>query len=321
MTVHSTQTRNNDKDVVEIVFSALYNKIPRPIRDFIDDCQYTLAYAEKHRLTNWWIYKQVGRAFRSTGCAQWTFVWLWPWLCELREYYLDVLAISQCPLAFVCGFGLGTFLDANSLRSNITNKRSLVLRLHDYKSAVHVDGDDVAVVDGNVVGHTNRLDPTKRVVNFLVNCTVPIIGIYFIPKLVNTIASNTNNVLEDVTPSAAVSVCANAAVGIAGSLALSIACFQGWFSTMRCRNRLTQRELSLTEEQKQHLQTALQLLPVHIKATTVQKVVSLLPAMYNAGIVSTHIRLLRGKGGVLVDCCMIGLGLIVWERASFRRTV
>jgi len=318
MTV-GVSVQHNDKDVVENLFSTFYNKIPRPIRNFMDDCQYTFAYAEKHRLSTWWIYKQIVRSFRGTGCAQWLFVWLWPWLCELREYYLDVLAITYYPVAFVCGFGLGSFLDANSMRSNASNKRTLLLRFHDYKSAIHVDGDDVAVVNGQVVGHMNRLNPTNRLVNFVINCTVPIAGIYFVPKIVNTIINNTNDMLDSLLPSSVVTLSGGAVAGVASVVALSIACFQGWFSAMRCRSRFTQRDFALSEEQKQHLETALTLVPVHIKSTTIQKLVSLIPAMYNACVASTHIRLLRGRGGVVTDCCMIGLGLIVWERASFRK--
>jgi len=316
MTVHGMQSpRNDNRDFVESVVATVFNKIPQPIRDFINDSQYTFAYAEKHRLSNWWIYKQIGRAFRTTGCAQWIFVWLWPWLCELREYYLDILAITQNPIAFVCGFGLGACLDPTSTQLNGPPKRTLVIRLSDYKSAVHVGGDDVTVVGGKIVGHPSRLDVTKRLVNFVMNCTVPILGIYLFPKIVNIISRNA------VSSLSIVNFCMHTVVGITSTLALSISCFQGWFSALRCRNRLTQRDFSLTEEQKQQLDALLPMLPVHVKSTTIEKAISLLPVMYNGMAVGTHIKLLRGRSGLVVDCCLIGIGIVVWERASFRKLV
>ncbi len=184
-------------DQVEILFSNLYNKLPKPVRDFKDESAYIISYGEKENLGNIWICSQLAKSFVHTGktiqiVRRLSRLWKlgscnflamasdskgisFTLLCVyLIRYYLDIICIKYQPTAFLCGFVGGFLVDRRSLRGQ---------KLLELKSMG-------ATIQGS-------FSFKKNVAPLCIETGITYLSIYLIPKLLGLLENDNNKETAD----------------------------------------------------------------------------------------------------------------------------
>lgn len=172
---------NENKDFIEEKFYFWYDKLPIELKEFISEYKYIINYAEEHKLSSWWIYKEILKSFQKTKFSYLILIWLWPWLREWREFFFDVSFMKISPKCFVVGFTIGTFMEIE--KNNLSFKLpSWLKKLKDYKLYYNIENTFKSPKSLTNIKIKKKYI-LKLMYNYSINFTLPFIIVFILPKV------------------------------------------------------------------------------------------------------------------------------------------
>lgn len=213
-------------------------------------------------------------------------VWIWPWLCRIREIALDAACMLVAPYGFLSGYIGGLRSEMESPQIQSPTWKTWIQNSLKFKTDA---------VDGTLFNF--KRDSAIFLLNLL-----PFIGVSLLPKLLNR---DTGKDQSWPLPHIVIMGLANV-----------IACWQGIYSSVRVKQTvksINNRSFEPSQQVRQKMRVMLPLLPIHIKESTVDQAISFLPGVSRAFVISTHLYTLhRATHGILLNCTLFALGPITW---------
>jgi len=305
------------------------NLVPIPWQHFFSETQKKMSSIDESHQGLWWSLSEVVRIFKMTKCARWTFCYLFPVLCEVREVFIDKLCVTQFGSVFAASFGFSmiimddwTLADCSRLlHLSPENSRACIAF---FKKICHFKLGNSLIVNQESVHDDNRIvndqesrssayKPLRASLTFCINLAIPLVFVKLIPKFFCSASSPSWLYFSGL------------------AIATGTGFGQGIFSYMRCKQKMilaTNSCYQMTPQRKISIQQVLPLLPVRVKMGTVELLVSLWPHFLRGTIIFGHLYPLwslsgrndttRGRG-FLVDISLLFFGLIGWLKLGTSR--
>jgi len=262
--------------------------LPVAVRLFFQDCYDLNNIAHKENKSFIWLVNNVVQSVYKTGLASWGIISSWSYLGEFRELYIDSLLAGQASLGFSFGFFGG-------IAYNNMEKYPIFKEIYHFKSTETIEKNGL-------------FDFKSNFTKFALNLIVPLVGIKIIPHIIS-------NFLSLFIPNSALIVTA---------FLSTISAIQGFFfsatrlkENIKLTNQNYRRKGILSKNEVETMKMILPLLPVKLKPSTVENLVSMRPGFARASVICFHLWGTIWSSDFLSKVFLSTLGLMAWT--TFRK--